>query len=434
MDRRTLLKTGSMAALGLGLSGCAARTSQVASLTRPLTRSPIVLAPIRASWDRVIRTTVGLRPHRPSGFLLKAEKFDAKTVVHNYGHGGAGISLSWGTGALAADLALEQGDRQAAVLGSGAVGLAAAIQMQRRGFDVTIYAMAVPPDTTSNMAYATFSPTSRLLSGPRTAALEAQFKSAAEIAYRQMQLLVGRRYGVSWLDSYTTMEVLPSTESAEEGVSNRGSDADGNPISEDQLDEDLFVNDDADARFDVAASTYSEELPAYLRSDREILYPGEHPFQTPYASRRSSMRIEPSIYLDALVREFRLLGGRIVIRKFDTPRDLMSVSEPVIINCTGLGSLDLFSDEELMPVKGQLTFLIPQPEVDYQFGCMPRSDGIALGSTGEWGVWTLEPNEAARQRIVERFIERCAGMRRPELGMRLTRSRTPLVAPRTESG
>ena len=419
MDRRTLLKTGSMAALGLGLSGCTARTSQLASLTRPPTRSPIVLAPIRASWDRVIRTTVGLRPHRPSGFLLKAEKFDAKTVVHNYGHGGAGISLSWGTGALAADLALEQGDRQAAVLGSGAVGLASAIQMQRRGFDVTIYAMAVPPDTTSNMAYATFSPTSRLVSGPRTTALEAQFKSAVEIAYRQLQLLVGPRYGISWLDSYSTMEVLPSTESAEEGVSNRLADG-----SEDQ---------DADARFDVAARTYSEELPAYLRSDREILYPGEHPFQTPYASRRSSMRIEPSIYLDALVREFHLLGGRIVIRKFDTPRDLMSVSESVIINCTGLGSLDLFSDEELIPVKGQLTFLVPQSEVDYQFGCMPRSDGIALGSTGEWGVWTLEPNEDARQRIVERAIERCAGMRRPEPGMRLTRSRTPLVAPRAES-
>ena len=141
MDRRTLLKTGSMAALGLGLSGCAARTSQPASLTR----SPIVLAPIRASWDRVIRTTVGLRPHRPSGFLLKAEKFDAKTVVHNYGYGGAGISLSWGTGALAADLALEQGDRRAAVLGCGAVGLAAARQLQRRGFDVTIYAIGLDP-------------------------------------------------------------------------------------------------------------------------------------------------------------------------------------------------------------------------------------------------------------------------------------------------
>ena len=411
MDRRTLLKTGSMAALGLGLSSCAAGASQPASLTRPLTRPPIVLAPIRASWDRVIRTTVGLRPHRPSGFLLKAEKFDAKTVIHNYGFGGAGISLSWGTGALAADLALEQGNRQAAVLGSGAVGLAAARQLQRRGFDVTIYAMTVPPDTTSNMAYATFSPTSRLVSGPRTAAWKAQFESAVEIAYRQLQLLVGPRYGISWLDSYSTMEALPSTESMEE--------SDLSSLADDPEDQ------DGDARLDIVSRSYSSELPTYLRSDREIFYPGEHPFQTPYASRRSSMRIEPSIYLDAMVREFRLLGGHIVIRKFDTPRDLMSVSESIIVNCTGLGSRDLFSDEELIPVKGQLTFLIPQPEVDYQFNCMPRSDGIALGSTGEWGVWTLEPNEEARQRIVERAIERFSGMRPPEPGMRLTKSRIP---------
>ena len=137
------------------------------------------------------------------------------------------------------------------------------------------------------------------------------------------------------------------------------------------------------------------------------------------------MRIEPSIYLDAMVREFRLLGGHVVIRKFDTPRDLMSVNESIIVNCTGLGSRDLFSDEELIPVKGQLTFLVPQPEVDYQFNCMPRSDGIALGSTGEWGVWTLEPNEEARQRIVERAIERFSGMRPPKPGMRLTKSRIP---------
>ena len=409
MDRRTLLKTGSMAALGFGLAGCAARASQPARLNRGLTRPPIVLAPVRASWGRVIRTTVGLRPHRPSGFLLKAEKFDTKTVVHNYGHGGAGISLSWGTGALAADLALLQSARQAAVVGAGAVGLAAARQLQRRGFDVTIYAKAVPPDTTSNMAYATFSPTSRLVSGPRAATWESQFNSAVEIAYRQLQLLVGSRYGISWLDSYSTLEALPSMENAEKDIL-------------DSFEDDVEEGDD-DARLDVASRTYSAELPTYLRSDREFFYPGEHPFPTPYASRRSSMRIEPSIYLDALVREFHLLGGRIVIREFETLRDLMSIRESVIVNCTGLGSLDLFSDEELIPVKGQLTFLVPQPEVNYEFNCMPRSDGIALGSTGEWGIWTLEPNEEARQRIVERAIERFAGMHPPAPAMRLSMSR-----------
>ncbi|MEE2610269.1 MAG: FAD-dependent oxidoreductase, partial [Acidobacteriota bacterium] len=140
MDRRTLLKTGGMAALGFGIAGCATR------VLRP-TRPAFTLAPIRASWDRVIRTTVGLRPHRPSGFVLRVEKFDSKTVIHNYGHGGAGLSLSWGTGALAADFAVEAAQsnrRAAAVLGSGAVGLATARQLQRRGFDVTIYAKAIP--------------------------------------------------------------------------------------------------------------------------------------------------------------------------------------------------------------------------------------------------------------------------------------------------
>ena len=89
MDRRTLLKTGTMGLLGLGFGGCATGSGRSSSL---------VLAPVRASWDRVIRTTVGLRPFRPSGFLLRPEKLDAKTVIHNYGHGGSGMSLSWGNG------------------------------------------------------------------------------------------------------------------------------------------------------------------------------------------------------------------------------------------------------------------------------------------------------------------------------------------------
>ncbi|MCH2279613.1 MAG: FAD-binding oxidoreductase [Vicinamibacterales bacterium] len=395
MDRRTLLKTGGMAALGFGIAGCATR------ILRP-TRPTLTLAPIRASWDRVIRTTVGLRPHRPSGFVLRAEKFDSKTVIHNYGHGGAGLSLSWGTGSLAADLALEAAQsnrRTAAVLGSGAVGLATARQLQRRGFDVTIYAKAIPPDTTSNMAWGGFTPTSGLVAGRSyTPAWEAQFRSAVEIAYRQFQLLVGPRYGITWLDNYSTMEELPTAE-AEERREREG----------------------------------SRLMPASIRTGRQTLYPGEHPFPTRYASRRSSLRIEPSLYLEAMLREVRLFSGHIVIREFKTPRDLMTVSESVIVNCTGLGSHDLFRDEELIPVKGQLTFLVPQPEVDYQYGCMPRSDGIALGSTRQQGVWTLTPDEVARQRIVDRAIERYAWMRSPEPGQQLMRSAAPADAPSVES-
>ena len=184
MDRRTLLKTGSLAALGIGFGGCAARTSRVVAPTV----QGITLPPVKASWDRGIRTTVGLRPHRPSGFVVKAEKFDGKTIIHNYGHGGSGHSLAWGTGSLAADLAVQHPDRRVAVLGCGTVGLTASRQRQRRGFDVTIYTEKTPPYTTSNMAWAGFTPTSGLVAATgRTPAWEAQFRVAAEISYRQLQ-------------------------------------------------------------------------------------------------------------------------------------------------------------------------------------------------------------------------------------------------------
>ena len=373
MDRRTLLKIGGMALSGGGLSGCAARS-------RSLPRSPLRLAPVRAEWDRIIRTTVGLRPHRPSGFLLAVDRLDDTTVIHNYGHGGAGMSLSWGTGRLAAELALAHESRRAAVIGCGAAGLAAARQLQRHGFDVTIYARAVPPDTTSNMSFAGFTPTSGLVDDDlRSPAWDAQFREAAELSYRQLQLLVGRGYGVSWLESYALRASEPRARGRGEG--------DEVPL-----------------------------LPAHLRTGTTLLGPGEHPFPTRYANRRVQMRIEPSVYLDALVRDVVEFGGRIVIRTFTAPGQLVELDEPLVINCTGLGARDLFGDDELVPLKGQLTVLVPQPEVDYgTFGGLPgssrggglgihmqpRSDGIVLGGTSERGAWSLEPDQEAMKRIVD---------------------------------
>src|SRR3979411_976308 len=125
MNRRAFLTTGGMAALGFGLSGCAAR--QRSATVR--TMRPLALAPVKASWDRILRTTVGLRPHRDAGFVLKADKLDDKLLVHNYGHGGAGMSLAWGTGLMAAEFATEHPARQAAVIGCGSVGLTCARQL-----------------------------------------------------------------------------------------------------------------------------------------------------------------------------------------------------------------------------------------------------------------------------------------------------------------
>ena len=46
----------------------------------------------------------------------------------------------------------------------------------------------------------------------------------------------------------------------------------------------------------------------------------------------------------------------------------------MIVNCTGLGAKALFSDPELMPLKGQLIVLIPQEEMNYSTnGGLPSS-------------------------------------------------------------
>jgi D-amino-acid oxidase len=60
----------------------------------------------------------------------------------------------------------------------------------------------------------------------------------------------------------------------------------------------------------------------------------------------------------------------------------------------------------LVPLKGQLTFLLPQPEVNYallagDLYMFSRSDGILLGGTHERNVWTLDVNEQAKATIVE---------------------------------
>src|SRR5215472_14412853 len=209
MRRRTFLTTSGMAAIGFGVSACGPKTAPGATTRRPMAD----LAPVKASWDRVIRTTVGLRPHRDAGFVLRADKLDDKLLVHNYGHGGAGMSLAWGTGLMATEFALQQQARRAAVIGCGSVGLTCARQLQRRGFDVTIYAAAVPPNVTSNMSLAGFTPSSGLVvTEQRTAAWDAQYRRAYDIAYRQLQLMAGNPItGVSWLDNYSLTDREPST-------------------------------------------------------------------------------------------------------------------------------------------------------------------------------------------------------------------------------
>jgi D-amino-acid oxidase len=366
VNRRDFLASTGTAAAGFALTGCLPRAS---AAVRPTARRRVALVPVDVSWDRVIRTTVGLRPHRDSGFVVRAEKLDEKTVIHNYGHGGTGYSLSWGTAQLATDLALQGTDRRAAVIGCGIIGLTTARQLQRHGFDVTIYAASLPPETTSNMAWAAFTPLSGLVSAERrTPEWDAQFQRAVATSFRQHQLLAGSRYGVSWINEYSPVSNPNATR--------RGGEEGGPGL-----------------------------MPEGLALGRTLLNAGEHPFATPYAYSAPNLRFEPSIYLDALMHDVVDFGGHIVVRTFETKRDLAALSETLIFNCTGLGAKTLFGDDELVPIKGQLVVLVPQAEVNYTAGgMMPRRDGIVLGHVNQRGVSSLEVDEGERKRVVEAAI------------------------------
>jgi D-amino-acid oxidase len=351
---------------------CAARAPSTTGIGLP---GP-VLAPVNVSRNRIIRRVVGLRPFRPAGFRLAAARMGDQVVVHNYGHGGGGISLSWGTAELAvreAEAAAVGQERRAAVLGCGVVGLATGRLLQRRGWAVTIYARDLPPRTTSNVAGGQWTPSSVFDRDAATPAFVEQFARASRIAYRYYQDLVGAEYGVRWIDNY-------------------------------------YLADEPGSRWLV------DLLPDVYASSTD-LRPQEHPFAARAANRIRTMQIEPAIYLNALLRDFRIAGGAVVVGELrDRQQVATRIPERVVVNCTGLGAAELFGDAQLVPAKGQLTILFPQPEVDYnviQDGLymFPRSDGILLGGTFERGNASLDVDPAAERRIVEGHRRLFAGMR-----------------------
>ena len=385
IDRRAFLLSSMQAAADVGVAGlftgCAPR--RVSSLKAPLlpTLSGRPLLPEHVAADRDIRTVVGLRPFRPSGFVVRAEKFDDTLVIHNYGHGGGGITLSWGTARLAVDLGIQGYTGPAAVLGCGAAGLATARLLQEAGLAVVIYAENLPPQTTSNIAGGQWYPFLVSDHQYRTGAFLDQFLSAARYAYERYQIMVGPRYGVRWIRNYF-LEHQPFQEEGLLGVRS--------PLAK-----------------------FMPEL--------HDLAPREHPF-TGYEFVRQfdTMLIEPPVYLAAMLDQFRIAGGTVVVRKMHGISDITSLREKLVFNCTGLGAKALFNDAELTPVKGQLTFLLPQPEVDYtvlplpeDLYMFPRSDGILLGGTHERGVWSLEPNLEAKQRILDSHQKFFQQMRAP---------------------
>jgi len=365
ISRREAIRLTGMGLIAAAVSGACAPKKVTTPPVRPYRNFPLV----DVSRDRIVRQAVGLRPFRPGGFVVRYDRIGDKDIVHNYGHGGGGLTLSWGTSHLAAEKALLLGHRSCAVLGCGAVGLATARLMQFKGYDVTIYAKDLPPNTTSNVAAGQWSPFTVFDENSITPRFYNEFIRASRLSFGYFRKLIGSHYGVRVVDNFYFGHTIADLPDA------------------------------------------IHELPE-IYGRLTTLVPGQYPFDEPTCVTLRTMLIDSPTYLNALMSDFRKDGGKIYVRNFSGTGELLTLREPLIMNCTGLGSYFLFGDRELEPVKGQLTVLIPQPEVDYitlvknaGIYMIPRSDGIMLGGSRGYGNWSLAPDPEVTERIFTRQSE-----------------------------
>jgi len=372
LERRRLLLAGGAGAAGL--VGCARGPRRFSSTP--------ALAPIRASTDRIFDVTVCLRPFRAAGPRLEAERIGRQLVVHNYGHGGSGWSLSWGSASIAVQMAAADSPQEIAVIGCGALGLTSAILAQQTGARVTIYARELMPRTRSARATGSWTPDSRIaLTSAAPAGFPALWEKMARYSFKIYRNYLGLPgTPVEWKDQYMLLDA-PFDHGAQK------------PLAPGAL----------------AFAAYHTRIDD-LRTDLQLMPAGSTPFQAPFVYRNEAMQFNIASYGHMLMNDFRQAGGRIEAREFHSPADLATLKESVVINCPGYGARALWNDSSITPVRGQIAWLIPQPEVAYGLYdegifVLSRSDGIVVqdlvgGDMKGYGDDTETPDHAAAEQAV----------------------------------
>jgi glycine/D-amino acid oxidase-like deaminating enzyme len=388
--RRHLLTGAGAVLLTAALDGCS--VAGLAAKRRPAPAASPAFAPLRAGTDRITQITVCTRPFRAQGPRLDVEQLGQKTIVHNYGHGGSGWSLSWGSSGVAVQKAMAGGEKEIAVIGCGALGLTSALLLQRAGARVTIYAKELPPNVRSSLASGLWTPDSRIC-----------FEDNATPAFKQLWAGMARQ-------SYKTYQSLLGLP--------------GNPV---EYIDDYFVSDQpnqprrgestADTR--PAFASLQRELIPELVTRGEDFAPGSHPFGGRYLRRNSLMMFNISSYARMLMSDFAANGGKIEIAEFHTPGDFAKLREKILINATGYGARALFGDESIVPVRGQLARVIPQPEVNYGLfyrgvSFIPRRDGLVFQVVGDDDYYGFNDDAATPDRAeAELAVNTIAALYKP---------------------
>jgi hypothetical protein len=322
------------------------------------------------SSENIIGTNVGIRPYRKTGVRMEGEVIRDKLIIHNYGYGGSGLTLSFGGAKEVSDLLGRQKvpSKTVAVLGAGVVGLAAAYDLLNQGYEVHLYADGWSPDLTSNVAAGIWTP----LSFPEDLPEEKK-----QLHQRMLETSESR--------------FLKSTDADHEFAGVRFISCYS------------FKPQNAQSS---GSKTQKEEVIVHF--DNGVTKNGK---------RSSLLAIDGQQFMNDLSSKVQKKGAIFKDHHFESLEDVLSLKEPIIVNCTSMGSRELFNDQEFLPARGQLVYFKPQAGIDYLLyhhvdnapndpnefwvSVYPWSDRLILGGVYEYG----EKEPVIKHEIIAKIIE-----------------------------
>lgn len=312
-----------------------------------------------------LEPVVGHRPSRSSGLRIELEVVDSNPVVHAYAHGGAGLTLAFGTAELAIDLVREpiSRDQKVVIVGGGVIGFTIAHQLREQGHrgPIEIYSAEFFPNNVSRVAGGLWSPVSFTMStdNPETK------NHLLRTSYLKYQELVTAGWPVIPMPMFVTEEAQYKS-----------------GLEEFRLMGDVF------------------EIERFDRLPIRGVIEGGFGVQT--------FLIDTPRFMTRLMNEVRASPGVSIIQhRFESFREVQDRSgeQTVIFNATGIGARDLVNDSEVYPTRGDLIYVRAHPGFERPFKIMghmafygetgtdyafPRHGDLVIGGTFIEDDWSPE--------------------------------------------
>ncbi|EGR34736.1 hypothetical protein IMG5_002690 [Ichthyophthirius multifiliis] len=334
------------------------------------------------NFSKILGQKSGLRPYRKGGVRIEEQKIQNKLFFHNYGYGGAGISISYGyTKLLFAKFDTKYSSdiqKEVAIIGAGYAGLYTAIECAKSGYKVTIYAdnfvhnhQNTPQDLHLQAKQQITSQVGAGLWCPLTydydssEEIKERHNLCSRISYDYYKNLIqrGSHKGISFKKIITVNHL------------------EGN---KDYSYKRNIVNGIID--------DYEEVLITFNGVD---MAQGEI-FTT--------ILIEGDIFLNELVNECKKYGVIFINQHFESLDQIIQIiPQKFIFNCSSMSSRKFFQDENLVPIKGQLVVLEKINNVDFflniidkkgtELSLYPNSNYTLLGYVKLYDRWDNQPEK-----------------------------------------